>query len=119
MFTPIELESIKSYCEAIEGGRLDGYTTHGLASQQMRNAREVVEQLFTVGSVSVSAQKYTTDDVLCDMLEGDTWLLSGDSNVTVSTVNLLLMHGYPDEAVRLNNALFTECAIAAVWEDCE
>lgn len=119
MTTPQQLQSVRDYCSRIEAGKLEGFNQPYWHGQHMKNALEAVEKLFTVGEVCCGAQIYTRDDILCEILEGDTWLRSGDANVTVSMVNILLIDGYPDEATRLNNALFTECAVTKMWEDCE
>jgi hypothetical protein len=107
-----ELQSIKKYCERTEAGDLEGYR---LDSGEFKQSIELAEELFSSDLVRVSGTTITRDDVLNEMRESGLWLRSGDANVTTNCVGLLIIDGHTEEAVRLHNALFTECAVDVIW----
>lgn len=104
--------SVNAYIQLIEQRKMEGYEAGYLEGDDAEQIMSSVDDLMhdkSYGSI-------TRDGVLCEMLEGDTWLRTGDANITMITVNALLMDGYEDLAARLNYALFVECAFNMIFD---
>jgi len=114
------IKSVYTYVNAINNKKLKGYTADGLKSKQFAVAWEMAEGLMFDESVKTPCGgTVTRDDVFNEMRENDGWLRTGDANITMITVDALVADGYVDEAVKLNYAMFFECAIDMIWEAAE
>ena len=114
------IKSVYTYVNAINNKKLKGYTADGLKSKQFAEAWKMAEGLIFDESVNTPCGGTVTRDcVFNEMRESDTWSHTGDANITMITVNALIADGYVDEAVKLNYAMFFECAIDMVWEAAE
>lgn len=114
------IKSVYTYVNAINNNKLEGYTADGLKSKQFKEAWKMAEGLLFDESVKTPCGGTVTRDcVFNEMRENDVWLRTGDANITMITINALIADGYVDEAVKLNYAMFFECAIDMVWEAAE
>ena len=114
------IKSVYTYVNAVNNKKLKGYTADGLKSKQFKEAWEMAEGLLFDEIIDTPCGGTVTRDcVFNEMRENDGWLRTGDANITMITINALIADGYVDEAVRLNHAMFFECAIDMVWEAAE